>query len=155
MRPVSTLIASLLVSSLYSQDVIDYKSLGFTFSPPVFESTASGQVIMAFAPASNAFAANVNVQIQPFAGTLLDYDKLTKAQLQAEKFKALVEKKLGNELFYEYTGSMSGRDMHWAVRAIKKDAQIYLITATALESEWEASSITLLGSLDSFKLNNK
>ena len=53
------------------------------FSINVIDSEASNagsQALMMMMPALNGFSANVNVQIQPYPGSLEDYKKLSEAQ---------------------------------------------------------------------------
>jgi hypothetical protein len=80
----------------------------------------------------------VNVNIQPFAEGLKDYMTLSKGQFETMKWTIVAEKQVGeNEWQVEYKGPMNGKDMHFYSRALVKGETVYLVTATALQSQWE------------------
>ncbi len=109
------------------------------------------QALMMFLPATDDFAANVNVQIQPYAGTMDDYTALTMEQLNRAKFKLLQKKAVGKAIaLYEYTGDMQGRTLHWYARAEKSGARVYLATATATDEQWSKIAPRLKECVDSF-----
>jgi hypothetical protein len=82
---------------------LDFSKYGFQIgaldTPPGDSPT---QVIMMFLPTKNGFAPNVNVMIQPYAGTIKDYASLSKGQFEDMKFKIISEKSpSGNEWICE------------------------------------------------------
>jgi hypothetical protein len=141
-------LAILIVPSiLWSQD--------FEFKPPAFGTGNEGQVFYYFLPAHDEFSANVNLQIQSFAGSLGEYDTITRQQFEQAGITIVDSRKSGNELVYEYAGDMNGRALHWYARAIKSGNSIYLVTATALNSRWDLESKALIASAQSFRLKGK
>ena len=104
-------------------------------------------------PATESFAPNINVQIQPYTGSIKDYAALSKQQFGDMKWKVISEKQVSdNEWSVEYTGSMGGADLHFYARAISKNGKVYLATATAKETQWSTLSDTLRQHIDSFKV---
>jgi len=103
-------------------------------------------------PASEDFGPNINIQIQPYTGTIKEYATLSKGQFEELKWKIISEKALGdNEWSVEYTGSGQSGDLHFYARAISKNGRVYIATATAKESQWPTVSDTLRQHIDSFK----
>ena len=51
----------------------------------------------------------------------------------------------------EYKGAMKGSELHFYARAVSKDSKVYLVTATAKESQWATVGSTLRNHVDSFK----
>jgi hypothetical protein len=104
-------------------------------------------------PATEGFAPNINVQVQPYTGTIKDYVTLSKQQFEGMKWKVVSEKQVGdNEWSVEYTGSLGDKDLHFYARAISKDGKVYLATATAKQSQWATVGDTLLQHVQSFQL---
>jgi len=109
------------------------------------------QALIMFLPATEDFAPNVNVQIQPYAGTMDDYIALTMRQLDKANFKLLQKNVLGKAIaVIEYTGEMNGRALHWYARAEKLAGKVYLVTATATEAQWNEVAPRLKACVDSF-----
>jgi hypothetical protein len=110
-------------------------------------------VLEMFLPATESFAPNINVQIQPFAGKIKDYVTLSKSQFEQMKWKVVTEQQPGdNEWDVEYTGSYQGSDLHFYARAMSANGKIYIATATAKESQWPTISDALRKHVDSFKI---
>ena len=128
------------------------RSQDFEFKPPAFDAGNEGQVFYYFLPSHDEFAANVNLQIQSFTGSLGEYDKITRDQFEQAGMTILDSRKSASELVYEYAGDMNGRALHWYARAIKSGSSIYLVTATALNSRWDLESKALIASVQSFRL---
>jgi hypothetical protein len=118
--------------------------------------SAPTTVLEMFLPATESFAPNINVQIQPYTGTIKDYVTLSKGQFEQMKWKIVSEEQTGdNEWDVEYTGSYQGSDLHFYARAVSANGKIYIATATAKESQWPTVSDTLRKHIDSFKLSNQ
>jgi len=132
----------------------DFPQYGFQID--TLDGTAGSsptQVVMMFLPASDGFSPNVNVQIQPFSGTLKDYIALSKKQFDEMKIKLISEQqKNDNEWVTEYSGNMQGMSLHWYARAVLGNQKVYLITATANDSQWAKVSEQLKKNIESFKL---
>jgi hypothetical protein len=111
------------------------------------------QALIMFLPAKNGFAPNVNVNIQPYGGTVKDYISLSKKQFEQMKWKVLSEKEpSANEWLCEYSGDMQQSSLHWYARAVLKSGKVYLITGTAREDDWADCSAELEKCVDSFAL---
>jgi hypothetical protein len=109
-------------------------------------------VIQTFLPATEGFAPNIIVQIQPYPGTMKDYAELSKKQFEQMKWKVIADQQPNdNEWNVEYTGSVEGNDLHFYPRAVSTNGKIYLITATAKESQWKTVGDTLRKHLESFQ----
>lgn len=110
-------------------------------------------VIQTFLPATEGFAPNINVQIQPYTGTMKDYAALAKSQFEQMKWKVIADQQPSdNEWNVEYTGTFQDRDLHFYARAVSNNGKVYEITATAKESQWTTVSDTLRKHVESFKI---
>ena len=113
------------------------------------------QALVMALPASDGFAANVNVQIQPYSGTLDEYIALSEEQFKAAGYKVLQRSRQGQSaVVFEHTGAMQGRALHWYARAERAKGRVYLVTATALETQWKTDSVMLKACVDSFRREN-
>ncbi|MBL7134164.1 MAG: hypothetical protein ISS78_08705 [Phycisphaerae bacterium] len=109
--------------------------------------------LMMFLPPSKGFAPNVNVVIQPYAGTIDEYAALSKKQFVAGKFKLIREAKVGKVgVLFEYSGRLQGRQLRWYARAILRGDKVYLVTATATKDQWAGVSGKLKACVDSFEI---
>jgi hypothetical protein len=109
-------------------------------------------VIQTFLPPTEGFAPNINVQIQPYAGTIKDYAALAKSQFEQMKWKVISDQESGdNEWNIEYAGTFQGSDLHFYARAVLTNEKVYLITAVAKESQWAKLGDTLREHVESFK----
>jgi hypothetical protein len=110
-------------------------------------------VIQTFLPATDGFAPNINVQIQPYTGTMKDYATTSKGQFEQMKWKVISDQQPDdNEWNVEYSGSFHDNDLHFYARAVSANGKVYLITATAKESQWTTMGDTLRKHIESFKL---
>ncbi|MBV8214599.1 MAG: hypothetical protein JOZ08_15410 [Verrucomicrobia bacterium] len=110
-------------------------------------------VIQTFLPATDGFAPNINVQIQPYTGTMKDYATVSKSQFEQMKWKVISDEQSGdNEWNIEYSGTFEGADLHFYARAVYTNGKVYLITATAKESQWTTVNGTLRKHVASFKI---
>jgi len=129
------------------------KDIGVSIEAPFSnEETQVHQVAIFFLPASDGFAANVNIQKQDFSGSIEAYDKLSVSQFESMGMAVTRRTIDGNALFYEYKGYNQGRELHWYSKAIKRGAHIYLATATGLESRWNEQKVELMNSVESFRV---
>ena len=105
-------------------------------------------------PVSSGFSGNVNVQIQPYEDSIADYDELSSSQFEQYNFTVLRRDLQKDSVVYEYSGTLQGRPLHWYAAAKKSKNRIFLVTATALESDWKRQSTVLKNSVDSFRFTN-
>ena len=135
-------------------DRLHFKSAGFSIR--ALESRPGNvpyQALVMFLPPSEGFPPNVNVQIQPWTRTLDEYVALSKRQYKAAKFTLLKETSVGETaVVLECSGTMQGRQLHWYARAISTGKKMYLVTATATESQWQTVSGQLKACVDSLKI---
>ena len=109
--------------------------------------------LMMFLPPTKGFSPNVNVQIQPYAGTIDQYATLSKKQFVALKYKLIREVKVGKDsLLFEFSGKLEGHQLRWYARATLRGGKIYAVTATAREDQWPVASGKMKACVDSFKI---
>lgn len=137
-----------------SAATIDLPQYGFAIealdAPP--STTAPTTAVMTFLPATDGFAPNINVNIQPYAGTLTSYIAISKDQFKKMNWIIVTEKQHGeSEWIVEYAGPMQGTDLHFYARAVSNNGKVYLVTATAKESNWKTVAEVLRKNVDSFK----
>ena len=126
---------------------------GFSMNVPSVKDNIniSHQIAFFFLPMSDGFAPNVNVQIQAFEGTIDDYDRISTNQFKSFSFILISRMIKKDFIIYEYKGITQEKKMHWYQKAVKKENHIFLITATALETQWMITKTSLIDSVDSFK----
>lgn len=107
------------------------------------------QVVMMWLPPTEA---NVNVQIQPYDGTIEEYAALTLGQFKENKAKVIEQKKVGDSVFVvEFAGELQGRSFHWYARAEKSAGHVYLVTGTTTEQQWSKQAAQIKACVDSFR----
>lgn len=162
MKPLSAAVlgacTSLLlaagVATAAGADRLLFRNHGFSIAAP--ETTElPAQSLMLFLPASEGFAPNVNVQLQPYAGTVEEYVQLSLKQFEAAKLDVTEPKIAGGVATFEYAGTLQGKSLHWYARTFKQGGHIYLATATATEGQWSKVQAALRASVDSFAPHKK
>ena len=157
-KPHIALIGVALFSAAITTNVtvatIDLPQYGFSIealdAPP--STTTATTALMTFLPVSDGFAPNVNVNIQPYPGSMASYVTMSKDQFKQMNWTIVAEKQNGeNEWVVEYSGPMQGKDLHFYARAVSNNGKVYLVTATASESQWKSVSDVLRKSVDAFK----
>ena len=147
------LILLLSINSLAYAETVKFNESGFSID--ILDekpSNAGSQPLQMLLPAVNGFSANVNVQIQPYPGTLEEYKKLSEAQFIQLGLKTIASSTRGSAVVFEYSGFMMGNELHFYAKAIKKGNLFYLATATDLDSEWHKNSSRLKSIVNSFVL---
>lgn len=131
-----------------------YENKEFTIDALVGKSSSvtNIQPLMMFLAPQGGFAPNVNVQIQNYPDSLKAYAELSLRQFKALKMKVVKSKITKKFALFEYTGNMKGNDFHFYARAFKKGKKIYLVTGTALVSQWANAKKKIVSTVDSFKL---
>jgi hypothetical protein len=110
------------------------------------------QALVMLLPASDNFSPNVNVQIQPYSGSIEEYGALTETQFKDAGVKVIAQKKEGKSaMTFEYSGEMRGQSVHCYARAEKSGDYIYLATATANQEQWPKQSAKLKACIDSLR----
>jgi hypothetical protein len=148
------LVVSVAASS--ASGLLHFASTGFSIAPlEAPAGDASYQALMMLLPAKGGFAGNVNVMIQPYEGTIDEYASLSLKQFKDAEMKVVQQAKAGKSgYFFEYTGVLQGRALHWYSRAEKSGNHVYLATATATERDWPKQSAQLKACVDSFRCDN-
>lgn len=130
-----------------------YKDAGFSID--VLDTTVPKQglqPLQMFLPAVNGFAANINVQIQPYPESIEDYKKLSEDQFVVLGLTKISSSLEGNTLIIEYRGELNERNLHFYAKAVKKGEFVYLATATDLVTEWPKKSTQLKKAVNSLQL---
>ena len=131
-----------------ASDQLTFRDAGFSIAP-----LEGSETLMMVLPASDGFAASVNVQIQHYPGALDDYVSLSKEQFRQMGMKVLSERKKGpSGWLVEYMGDMGGRSLHWYAHAELRKDKVYLATATATKRQWPSLSSKLKICIDSLTL---
>lgn len=147
-----------LLSSFVSAGELVFSQYGFSINSLEAQmgsksvETEVTQAVIMYLPLKRGFTGNVNVQIQPYAGSLAQYLELSESQFKQFDLTILrsgVEKK---RVFFEYQGLLSGQELHWYSVAEKKGDLIYLVTATDLQANWLESKEKLISVANSFAL---
>ena len=126
---------------------------GFSIAPlEVSPGEITCQALTMGLPATTNFAGNVNVQIQPYSGTIEEYITLTLKQFRDANVKLIEQKRTGRlGLAFEYIGEFEGQTLHWYARAEKGVRHVYLATATAAEQDWPRQATQLKACVDSLR----
>jgi hypothetical protein len=136
-----------------SKAVLNFAEHGFSLEPPVGHDYAQLQQVVSLGlPPSDGFSPNVNVQVQPFKGTIEEYVKISNGEFKANSIKLVSEKHDAHMVQMEYTGQLLGRPLHWYSRAFVGKNGMILVTATATESQWPVVGAALRQSVDSLRL---
>lgn len=110
------------------------------------------QSVILFAPATQGFAPNVNVRVQPFAGTVDEYVAANLKDLEKNDLELIGEPKVEeNVVILEFQGSLQGRDLRFYSRSLLNDGRVVLVTATATKEQWETAGPKLRKCADSLK----
>jgi PsbP len=154
---LTTVVLSLLLTSFLPRagaGTIDLPQYGFEIDALDAEpGAATTTAIMMFLPVSEGFAANINVNIQPYKGTIKEYAALSKGQFSEMKWKVVSDEQKGeDEWRAEYAATTKSGDLHFYARALKKGDRVYLVTATAKESQWASVQAKLRKHVDSLKV---
>src|SRR5690554_7551531 len=88
-------VTLLSINTVFADELV-FKQAGFSIDVLDRAPTAEGaQPLQMFLAPVDGFAANVNVQIQPYAESLQDYKKLSDAQFEEFGLKVISSVKIG------------------------------------------------------------
>ena len=153
---LSSLIFSLCFSSASIAEKLVFKETGFEINALQAPPHSNGnQPITMLLPSEHGFSANVNVQIQTFENSLLEYQNLSELQFKQMNIELLRAEIKNGILQYEYKGFYEQRNLHWYAKAMKSGPYVYLATATSLEINWQQNRFELIKAVDSFKLTDR
>lgn len=134
------------------------RNQGIGLEPPELGSPASGtHMVAAFSgPPKRGFASNVNVQVQHVKANREAYREISLKQFKDMGLEVLVDedrKVQGlDAVYWEYKGTMQGRDLHWVSLAVIRKGDVVLVTGTAPAGRWETDGPKLEASIESLKL---
>ncbi|MGE3182424.1 MAG: hypothetical protein AB7N71_12395, partial [Phycisphaerae bacterium] len=139
--------------SMYRND-----ELGFAFRDPLFHNTSDGSegaVIQLFAPAKDNFSANINVVLQPAMPreAFLDVSKRSMAVMGmtiADSKEIQINGRDALEMIC--TGKVAEFDLKLLVTAVMGGNYTYLITGTALETNFSDYEANFRRMIESFQL---
>ena len=156
LKPIVTLFLATLALSLSAADSpnrLRFPVAGFSIAPLEAPPGAlTCQALMMFLPAPGDLAASVNVQIQPYTGTIDEYITLTLKQFKDAGVKVIAQTKIGSSIaLFEYFGELQGRSLHWYAKVQKAAGHVYLATATAPEHDWPTQRAQLKACVDSLR----
>lgn len=131
---------------------LHFATSGFSIAPlEAPKGQLTQQVLMMFLPTAGDFTPNVNVQVQPYDGSLEDYIKLSLKQFESAKLRMVQQGRTRDSgVLFEYQGEIQNRRVHWYAKAQKSQGKVYLVTATALEEHWAEVGPNLKNCVDSF-----
>lgn len=156
MRTTLALIATvslMLLSLAATAGKIEFEEAGFNIDTlDVKTKSPFAQPITMALPAKGGFAANVNVQIQEYPGTLQEFLDLSVGQLDQMGLRILDQSISNTELVMEYEGVMQGRLLHFYAKAVKRGKSVYLATATDSADNWSNTGADLISVVDSLEL---
>lgn len=144
----------LSVMAVTSVSALDFPLAGFQIdSLDVPRGEVPTSPLVMCLPPSDGFAPNVNVTIQPFPGTLGDYVTVSLEEFEQVKWTVLNNKREGDTSWsVEYLDPNPQNPLHFYARAVASGKYIYLVTATARESQWKSVETQLRKCVDSFKV---
>ena len=132
---------------------IQFEQAGFSIDALDMKTKSPfAQPITMALPAKGGFAANVNVQIQEYPGSLQEYYELSSGQLEQLGLRVIEEAITPSYLVMEYEGVMQGRLLHFYAKAIKRGKSVYLATATDSADNWPNTGSELKSVVDSLEL---
>lgn len=134
---------------------------GYSITPPAFpkgDKDTSGLTATFFAPARNGFSPNLGVMVQNVTMTAEQYRDLSRNQFKQAHFTVISEtpKKVSGKdaILWEYEGKAGEREMKWKGLAVMDADRVFLVTATAPKSEFDALAEEFNAALDSFSLGD-
>jgi len=143
----------LTLAAATSASALDFPLSGFQIKAldVAKGSTPTSPLVMCLPP-SDGFAPNVNVTIQPFPGTLGDYITVSKDEFAQVKWNVVAESRPDDKTWtVEYADPSPENPLHFYARAVTSGKYVYLVTATAKESQWKTVESQLRQCVDSFK----
>ena len=148
--PALVLMASPLGAETTNR--LHFAASGFSIAPlEAPKGQVTQQVLIMFLPTAGDFTPNVNVQIQPYDGSLDDYIKLSLKQFESANLKMVQQGRTTDSgAVFEYRGELQNRRLHWYAKAQKSQGRVYLATGTALEEHWTEVAQNLKNCVDSF-----
>lgn len=156
MREVVTCLSALALSLSTAWDEparLEFKTHGFSIEALEESSELPMQVVLMTLPRMDGFTPNINVQVQPYPGSVDEYVALTIAQCKQQNLTVVKTETRVNRAVFEYTGEMQEQQLHFYAIACKRGKKIILVTAAATQAQWPKVSKKLLRCAESLKLD--
>jgi hypothetical protein len=102
---------------------------------------------------SDGFTPNINIQIQKYPGTMKEYVEESHRGFDTlfdKKWSAVSEDQKGEKDYHIEIVGTKGREFHFYQRAVKQGEKTYLITASALQSQWATLGDKMRRYVDAF-----
>jgi hypothetical protein len=125
----------------------------FSIIPPKLTQSDDGRILTFYLKSENGFAPNVNILIRKFNGTMEEYYEKTRFQAKSLNFQIIKSSFENNQSYFEYIGKLDDNQVHFYTKYVKNGEQIYVITATSLDIDWDKKKTELIKSVNSFNLN--
>ncbi len=153
MHKITTFLISTFFTSAIYANTLDFPEAGFSIDNIDAAPTLAGsQPLHMFLPPVNGFSANINVQIQPYPGSMKQYIELSQSQFKQMGLSVISSKEQDETMVLEYSGFMQGMNLHFYAKAVKKGSFVYLVTATDSKENWNDNKSQLISAVNSFKL---
>jgi hypothetical protein len=153
---IMLLAVTLSLGAAESTNRLRFPVAGFSIAPlEAPPGHVTQQALMMWLPLNEVFTANVNVQIQPYSGTIEEYTALTLKQFKEHSAKLIEQRGVGTSaVVLEYSGELQGQSLHWYARAEKSGGHVYLATATTTEQQWPKQATQLKACVESLRCQN-
>ena len=130
---------------------------GFTINAPDLGPSKQVLTPVIFSgPVDSGFSANVSVRIQPGADKIKSYIAANLAQLADMKATVVSQKQLTvsgcDAVLIEFQATINGTAMHFLSLSVLQPDKIYIVTGTALDSNYAKYEEAFKKCIDSFAL---
>ncbi|MGD9008299.1 MAG: hypothetical protein PVG41_10265 [Desulfobacteraceae bacterium] len=140
------------ISHATENSILDFDQLGFQIKALEGKSDSiTSTPLTLMLPLSNGFSPNITVIMQPYKGSIENYKAVTDQQLKQANLNVIQSEIIGGIYTFEYSGSLTGQNLHVYSKAQMKGNHIYLTTATDLMIQWDLNKNKLLNTVNSFK----
>jgi hypothetical protein len=147
------LIISLFAFSQDKNNKLVFSNLGFSIKAFDLDKNISDYVVFTmYLPESDNFTPNINLIIQEYSDGLDNYKILSENQFLSNKMTIIKSEIKNSAYLMEYSGNIEGNDLHFYAKAVKKNNQIFLTTATCTANQLQKYSKQLFEVVESFKL---
>lgn len=156
---IKKVILAFFIMTYINAGQLDFTEHGFSVESFSIDAKQSGNyVVVMFAKPSNnnIFSTNINIIAQDFNGSIKEYVQASDKEFNNTLGFRTIHKSSNNEqATWEYTILTNGMHMHFLSKVLfnKKNNKFYLITGSALESNWKNDEKNIRKVVDSFKLH--
>jgi hypothetical protein len=131
-------------------NILHFSEFGYSLTPL----QGMQELNMTLPPTEESFTPKVSLIDQPYDGTMEQYVTLSKGRFDKAGYKTISASASGKDgAVFEYLGSLGGPELHWYAKAVRKPGHIYLATAAATITQWDAVSDRLRSCVESLRLD--